>query len=374
MASITIAQLKTDCRYFRGDIPCAPHKSHGIHCVDEQGNDCPHYRPAAQRILIIKLGALGDVLRTTPLLRKLRSAEPQPEIWWVTNTPEILPQATDDGQTPGVDVILPFTPQSVVTLQATRFDTVYNLDKDREACALCSVLSAPIKKGFTLKDGKCWPIDNAAEDKYLTGLFDDVSKANRKTYQQEIFEICGFTFNGEKYVLANSRSAYTWKLPKKKMIVGLNTGCGGRWTSRLWPDRYWVALARKLKRYGYAPLFLGGQQEHKKNLRLARHSGALYPGHFPLKQFISLVDQCDLVVTAVTMAMHIAIGLGKKLVLFNNIFNRHEFELYGLGEILEPDFDCTCYYSPTCPNNCMQYLTVDRVLEAAMRLLPPRRR
>ena len=36
----------------------------------------------------------------------------------------------------------------------------------------------------------------------------------------------------------------------------------------------------------------------------------------------------DLVVTAVTMAMHIALGLGKKLVLFNNIFNPHEFELY----------------------------------------------
>jgi hypothetical protein len=71
----------------------------------------------------------------------------------------------------------------------------------------------------------------------------------------------------------------------------------------------------------------------------------------------------------VARAAYITIGRGKKVVLFNNVFNKNEFELYGLGEILEPDFDCTCFYSPTCPNNCMQYLNVDRVLKAVQRLL-----
>jgi ADP-heptose:LPS heptosyltransferase len=361
MRSFTIDQLKADCRFFRGDIPCLPHKEHGVHCVDEVGNDCTYYTPTKTKVLIIKLGALGDVLRTTPLLTKLKTVNPQSEIWWLTHSHEILPKT--------IDVVLPFTSQSIATLQAVQFDTIFNLDKDKEACALCSTLSARTKKGFTLKDGKCWPIDEAAKHKYLTGLFDDISKANTKTYQQEIFEMCGFTFGGEKYVLENNWGGYSWKLPKKKTIVGLNTGCGGRWTSRLWPEKYWVALAKKLTRSGYLPLLLGGEQEHKKNLKLARQSGALYPGHFPLRQFVSLVNHCDLVVTAVTMAMHIAIGLEKKIVLFNNIFNKHEFELYGLGEILEPDFDCTCYYSPTCPNNCMQYLSVERVFEATQRLL-----
>ena len=74
-------------------------------------------------------------------------------------------------------------------------------------------------------------------------------------------------------------------------------------------------------------LLLGGEQEHAKNMRLASASGAKYFGHYPLNKFINLVDQCDLVITAVTMAMHITIGLGKKIVLFNNIFNRHEFEM-----------------------------------------------
>ena len=116
-------------------------------------------------------------------------------------------------------------------------------------------------------------------------------------------------------------------------------------------------------------LLLGGKDEHEKNLRISKISGALYFGHFPLKKFSHEVNQCDLVVTAVTMAMHLVIGLNKKLVLFNNTFNKNEFELYGLGEILEPEFDCDCYYAPECPNNCMQYIYVDRVLAACEKLL-----
>jgi ADP-heptose:LPS heptosyltransferase len=252
----------------------------------------------------------------------------------------------------------------------THFDIVYNLDKEREACALTDMISAGTKKGFCLQDGKCAPIDEDAKHKFLTGVFDDLNRANTESYLEEIFEVCGFRFSGERYILDNFASdGYTWKLNRKKKIIGLNTGCGGRWTSRLWPEKYWKSLAKQLKKAGYLPLLLGGELEHKKNLRIAKATGASYLGHFPLRQFINLVDQCDLVVTAVTMAMHIAIGLGKKIVLFNNVFNKNEFELYGLGEILEPDFDCTCFYSPTCPNNCMQYLSVNRVFNVVEHVL-----
>ena len=102
---------------------------------------------------------------------------------------------------------------------------------------------------------------------------------------------------------------------------------------------------------------------------LSEKSGGKYLGHFELDKFISLVDQCDLVVTAVTMAMHIAIGLKKKLVLFNNIFNKNEFYLYNRGIILEPEFDCDCFYNPVCPNNCMKYIYPDVVSKEVVNLL-----
>ena len=86
------------------------------------------------------------------------------------------------------------------------------------------------------------------------------------------------------------------------------------------------------------------------------------------------MNQCDLVVTGVTMAMHITLGLGKKIVLLNNIFNKYEFELYGLGTIIEPDKPCLCYFQPTCTNpeyRCMEHLPVKNVVAACDRLLRP---
>jgi heptosyltransferase-2 len=355
--------LKTDCRYFRGDIPCKPHKQSGVHCVDDRGESCPHYSPISKKILIIKLGAIGDVIRTSPLLHRLTREYPGAQIWWVTHTPDIIPSI--------VDRAFKFSPESLLILQQTYFDIAINLDKDSEACALMNIIQAGLKKGFWLNDDRCAPIDGDAEQKFLMGVFDDLNRINTKSYPEEIFEICGFQFAGEEYLLDNFASeGYRWpKLPKKKIVIGLNTGCGGRWISRLWPEKYWITLARQLKKAGYAPLLLGGEQEHRKNLKIARLSGALYFGHFPLHQFINLVDQCVLVVTAVTMAMHITIGLKKKIVLFNNIFNRHEFELYGLGEVVEPAIECVCFFSPTCPNDCMSTIEPRRVFDTIRRLI-----
>lgn len=360
--------LATECRWFRGDAPCTPHKREGVHCFDERGIRCPHYRRCTSDVLIIKLGAAGDVIRTTPLLHRLHATMPEARIWWLTAHPGLVESA--------VDVALPFTPESLAVLQATRFDVLYNLDKDIEACAIATLCAAGEKRGFLLVAGKPAPADSAAGHKFLTGVFDDLSQANTQHYVEEIFEICGFPFNGERYILDAFRDrGYTWKIPRTRPVVGLNTGCGERWITRLWPDRHWITLARKLKRGGITPLLLGGPQEETKNKAIARASGALYLGHFPLPQFINEMDQCQVVVTAVTMGMHIAIGLEKKLVLFNNVFNPCEFELYGLGTILTPEGGCTCYYAATCtdprhrPSGCMKNLSPDTVFRAVQDLL-----
>ena len=64
------------------------------------------------------------------------------------------------------------------------------------------------------------------------------------------------------------------------------------------------------------------------------------------------------------MGMHITIGLNKKIVLLNNIFNRHEFELYGLGKIVEPDKECKCFFQPKCTHKdyfCLDHLPYEKV-------------
>ena len=79
------------------------------------------------------------------------------------------------------------------------------------------------------------------------------------------------------------------------------------------------------------------------------------------------MGQCDIVVTQVTMAMHIAIALGKSIVLINNIFNRSEFHLYERGVIVEPNLKCLgCYkerFDEKClVDNCMELVGPEDII------------
>jgi len=362
---LNLEDIKLNCRHFRGDIPCKPNKLYGAHCVDDEGNDCKYYDPIKEKILIIKLGAVGDVIRTTPLLSYLKTHYPKAKIYWLTYTPIVVPKE--------VDVILEYKAENIEFLKSVNFDFVFNLDKDKDACALTNQINSKIKKGFILKEGAPYPADDDGIHKYFTGLFDDISLRNTKSYPEEIFEMCGFRYSGEKYLLSNfEQYKDDWNIDKTKKVIGLNTGCGGRWTSRLWADNNWISLAKGLVNHNFEVILLGGEQEDKKNTVFAETSGGKYFGHFQLDKFINLVDQCDLVVTGVTMAMHITLGLQKKIVLFNNIFNKNEFELFGLGEIIEPEKKCKCFYSPVCINPeymCMDYFSVDKVLNTINKLL-----
>jgi heptosyltransferase-2 len=351
----------SDCSHFRGDLPCKPHKQFGVKC-----EDCQYYNKQDGIILIIKLGALGDVIRTTPLIEKLRGEFPTKAIWWVTYSPDILPTAK-------IDKIFKHSFDTYLHLKNTEFDIIYNLDKDIPACSLANELISKEKFGFTLLNGKPAPIDNKAQHKFDTGLFDDINKANTKSYVEEIFEICGFKFSGQEYVL-DVDSTINWNINNNgKPIIGLNTGCGDRWISRLWADENWIGLIKKLQESGYYPLLLGGAAEDEKNKYFQAETGCEYLGHFSLKEFISLVNQTELVVTAVTMGMHITMGLKKKMVLMNNIFNKHEFELYGRGEIIEPSKECHCYFAAKCTHSdykCMEYITIDDIYNSISKQVP----
>ncbi len=346
--------IHQDCIHFRGDIPCRPHKKSGYHC-----DSCPSYQKVSEVILIIKLGAIGDVIRTTPLLHALRKEHPGAYIYWLTYTPEIVPQGF-------VQRSLAVTPENIELLKNIEFNWLINLDKDPIAIALGASVKAKKKSGFTLdKFGHAIPIGTKAEEhKWLTGLFDDLNQTNSKHYVEEIFDIAGFKFKEEEYIIDLLPSEEQFNIDKTKQVVGLNTGCGGRWVSRLWPTEYWIKLAKDLQATGYEVVLLGGKQEDEKNTSIQKASGAKYFGYFPLPVFVNLMNECDIIVSAVSMAMHIAIGLKKQLVLFNNIFNKNEFYLYNRGVILEPDFDCPCYFTPVCPNNCMQYLYPEKVQAA----------
>ncbi|HRP92840.1 MAG TPA: hypothetical protein PLH53_08100, partial [Ignavibacteriaceae bacterium] len=211
------------------------HKEFGYHC-----DNCPVYKKIEQNILIIKLGAIGDVVRTTPILRKLKKDYPNSFITWLTYSPEVLSKNW-------IDRILNVNAESIEFVKQIEFDWLIVLDKDPIAISLSNQIKAKKKSGFTIDEyGRAKPISSKAEKhKWITGIFDDLSKQNKKHYVEEMFEILGFEFNNEEYILDVTESG-DWKLDHTKKIVGLNTGCGGRWSSRLWPSEYWIKLAEIL--------------------------------------------------------------------------------------------------------------------------------
>ena len=388
--------VKYDCTHFKGHIPCKPNKQFDVQCDDcshydqdkslilhldkkdlllqeiykisnfskhEKVNAPPILANNRKKILFIKLGAIGDVIRTTPLLERYRKEYGDCHFSWITHTPQVVPKEQ-------VDLICKWNESSVAFLADQEFDIAINLDKDKEACMLLTHVKARKKYGFLWKDGHINVATENAEHKLITGFFDHISKKNTKNYLEEIFEICHFEFNLEEYLInLNTSLSDLWQtrfkeLAGDKIIIGLNTGCGLRWKTRLWPSQYWISLIKELDKKGYFCLLMGGPDEDEMNRYYQSQTSAEYLGTFNLEEFIAITNNTDIIVTPVSMMMHIALALKKQLMLFHNIFNVHEFELYGRGVIIEPTSGCDCYFGNSCSRekSCMNDISVQDVL------------
>jgi len=358
-----LSDVKFDCKYFRGAIPCKPNKEHAVQC-----SNCPYYDTWSKKILIIKLGAMGDVIRTTPLVVKYKELYGDVHFTWLTDFPDVLPPDQ-------IQEIYKPTAFNLSKIQSKEYDIAINLDKEDEASILLSLVDAKEKYGFIWKDDHLNAATPAAEHKIITGLFDHISIKNTKSYLEEIFEICHMEFNMEPYLLNyNKPIAEKWKKifaekSNGRKVVGLNTGCGNRWLTRLWPEENWIEFINSLDESIF-PVLLGGPQEDEKNSLLAKETGAWYPGTFSLEEFISLTSNLDAVVTQVSMMMHIAVGHQTPMVLMNNIFNKNEFEMYNRGVILEPETGCDCYYGNSCDRkrSCMYDIKPETVKKAVENL------
>jgi heptosyltransferase-2 len=121
-------------------------------------------------------------------------------------------------------------------------------------------------------------------------------------------------------------------------------------------------------------VLLGGPREAEFNWRLTEMAGQgiIDAGcDSSIDEFMGLVDLCGLIVTADTMAMHIAIGLRKEVVAVFGPTCDEEVDLFGRGEIIDTDFECSPCYLKTCDKNptCMMALDPLTVAEAVGRRL-----
>jgi heptosyltransferase-2 len=374
---ITLAgarEIAFDCKYFVGDRPCIWHKQTGVLCA------CERYAKVEERLLIVKLDAMGDVLRSTALLPPLAEVHPQAAITWITRK-ESVPLLQ---QNPFIAEVLELGPEALVHLQTRTFDRVINLDASKTSAALAAAARSSRKDGFVLDErGYVQPTNEAARGWLEAGVFDDIKRQGSATYQDRMAAILGLSGRKHQYVLelspdeiARARTHLaSIGLDLQRPVIGLNTGAGGRWPLKQWrEDRYIDLISRVARRENVQFLLLGGPAEQERNERLKRASSVplLDPGcDNSVRHFASLLSHCGVVVTGDTLAMHLALALRKRAVVLFGPTSAAEIELYGLGEKVVPDMTCLSCYKTACDfvPNCMDLITTEVVAGALLRQL-----
>lgn len=368
-------KINYDCRYFYGDIPCKPHKEKGIHC-----EGCSYYNPVKERILIIKLDSIGDVLRTTSILSGLREKYPHSQITWITRA-ESIPLFENNFL---VDRVLDLSAAPFI-LATDDFDIVINLDAAPLSSRLATIARGQIKKGFGYDTkGFVYPFNTEAELWFLMSIFDDIKKANKRTYQSIMFEICGlnpleysiqYFLKPEEIEFAN-RFAELNGLKSDDIVIGLNTGAGGRWEKKKWTEKGFIELINMIRmRWPEIKILLyGGPEEVERNrFVISKTANSVIDAGCKnsIRNFVALLNLSSLVVTGDTLALHLAAAMKKKIIALIGPTSASELDLYGRGIKITADLPCLYCYRPKCDKNidCMSSIHPSQVLKAIENLL-----
>ncbi|MFA5163758.1 MAG: glycosyltransferase family 9 protein [Patescibacteria group bacterium] len=369
-------EIKFDCCYFNGAKPCQ---------FSSVCNSCDSYRPMGKRILVIKLASAGDVLRTTALLPALKVKFPDSYVTWLTKEPanELLELS------PYIDRILTYGLESATLLQVESFDLVISLDKASEAASLAELVKAAAKCGYGLNEkGKIYPFNKKAEYSFLLGLDNELKfSINKKTYQEIMFEAVGLPYNNERYELRLGPRELDFaaeffkrqNLSSSDFIIGINTGAGKIFANKsLKPARIveLIGLLYERLNTNIKILLLGGPLEKDINgtiLKKLTDHKIIDSGHEnTIREFCSLVNLCSAVISADTLALHIAVALNKAAIALFGPTCPQEIDLYNRGRKIITKSECAPCYKNICDKNvtCMDRIDLNEVVGAIKELEP----
>ncbi len=370
--------LKHDCIHFPGDRPCKFNKLEGRICTD-CGDYVKYDRGEKRfRILIIKLDALGDVLRTTSILPAIKKIWPECSITWVTKRNSVPVFKNVDM----VDEVVAFEDAvEVLKIAEQYFDVVIHPDASPQSAPLATLVGSYSKHGFETDDlGKVIPSNSKAEEWFEMGAFDHLKKANTKTYQQIIHEIAGFPYEKGEIQLKLDEEELKIKesfikkhsLNDAKYLLGINVGASGRWQLKQWRMDGFVELIKYL--YGSVPgleiLLYGGREEAERISELTAQFPQLISTGTDndLRTFFALLDIPQVVISGDTMALHAATALKKRVICLFGPTSYHEIEDYGRITKIYPQMDCLVCYKPSCDfkPNCMEMISTQMVLDAVL--------
>ena len=345
-------------------------------------------------ILVIKTGALGDVLRTTSILPGLHAKYPGVEVTWLT-ADTAVPLVDRHRMIQRVVTCNVKSPESVANvakdLEGVTWDWILSLDDEMPLCELATALPHKVLSGASLDSSGDRIYSDDVEAWFGMGLLSrdgkeaaDLRKINNERTHPEIFADMLQIEAGRPELPLPSASvadaqafASRHNLNRETLVIGLNTGAGGRWTSKGLPVDRVIAFAGALTTALDQPivfLVLGGPPEKGRNDEilaginsLGLAAQAIDAGtNNDLPTFASLVGLSDLLLTSDSLALHIGVAMNVSIVSFFAPTSAAEIELYGLGKKLKSTSEDYCSYSKTADNSS---ITVERLVAATLDVL-----
>lgn len=360
-----------ECRHFRGDRPC----SRATQC-DEA---CSSLEVPGSRLLLIHLGALGAVVRSTSLLAPLRRRFPKAHLTWVTDAPAHHLLQTH----PGIDRVLTTSEADLLQLSALEFDVALVADKSLKAAGVLRRTQADLIFGFVAepRTGAIIPATEHAQELWQLGLNDHQKFfVNGKTETQLLTEALALgPWRRDEYHLPLTAPEKQmqgfrhgqWSRQGRQAVIGLSTGCAATIPAKkMSVENHRELLARLRSWSDVRVVLLGGPEDQQRNAAIAEgFDVVLSPMDRGLRDGLVSVAACDVIFTGDSLGMHMSISQAVWTVAWFGPTCAHEIDLYGRGEKIMTKAACGPCWKRTCHKDVMCYdlVDLDEVLAALRR-------
>jgi heptosyltransferase-1 len=339
------------------------------------------------RILIVKLGSIGDIVHTLPALAALRAAMPQAEISWVVErrSSEILKdnplldrlievdtKALRRGLMSGETLRAPR--QQLRRLRASAFDVALDFQGLLKSASIARLSGARRVFGYA-RAGLREPASALLLSKTIAvPKHTHVIRKSLLLLQGALgvpvpeelsfpIQVASPDESEARYVAAGAGGRYAILNP------------GGGWPTKLWsPERFGKLADRLWSSHGISSLvtYGPGELELAEAVRQSATSGKARPVSLSLKAFYSLARGASVYVGGDTGPTHIAVAAGAPIV---GLFGPTEWWRNGSPRpedicVERNDIDCRvdCHRRSCSKWICMD-IEIERVMEAVTRRL-----
>lgn len=343
-----------------------------------------------QRILIIRLSSLGDILHALPAYQSLRCSYPQARIdWLVAKRMAFLLSAVE-----GIDAIVPIDTAAVKAragsaaswravwtvireLRAARYDLSVDFQGLLKTAILGVLCGAHTRVGFSRGLVREWP----AHWFYHRSARRPEKPLHVVELNQLLAAQAGAVATAQPVSLsapAEDKSAIESMISSRGLEDFVVINPGGGWPTKLWPPSRYGALAAMIEQdLKLQVVVTSGPGEEALFEEIALNCPGRRLHHFqvPFLQLIPLFKKTRLVIGGDTGPVHLACALGTPVV---GIFGPTDPVRNGPWAAMDARvvhvLPCSFCYGRTCPtqNECMD-IGVDEVFRAVVaRLSGPR--